>query len=721
VIISRKAALSLLISLVLFAVFTVLAFTGLFDLVETRFYNPSIIKSLEQELSRDTELIDEYITELQRRFAATLREGAVQRSFLPSQDNEDIFERARLYGTLLESLGGLQSVRFIDAGGTRVHYSTSPEDVLRQDRNSIAYRDYQDSEDVLPYSRIAAGDGDAPRLILDETGDRLLFSLPFSDSFSAYRGTALFSLSARAVTEQLITAGRIKAGENVSAVSDPPGLVSGLPHSGGNVLIPIIASVWRDGILSLSSISSAEPPISLNLISAKTSRGIFVGRLVDEALFVFPSGMKIILLVSFILTVYIVVFLLMNIRQDPMAVIQSRLKRLQVNLIEEYYEHKNDADWTHWQRELEQRREEVRSELKRGLGDKTEKNGQIDSFIDNAWDELLAVIGRHGSSQGISQVTANIDEEKLQSILNRVLSAIPQGTIPSPESQTHPEETLDELEELEELIEEMDDGEIPAEETERIEETEASPEAVSAAPVPGFPSEEELEDFEGLLEGLDDAEEPAEQLTADEPTELAAPISEISDLEELLPEPSAGADIDITEGFEAVDDADLLPSPDMSIQDALIHEMASNIEFSPQPEVEAPNEDIDGELEIISPLETLFSDLSGEDEAGSGKSGGDEESDAVLEELSGGFMASVMYKPFQFRFNRDGNFELLKVQEDDAESELVPVEGEKVIETRDGVNFINEKFLEPHEEPDLILDPEMKSLIDEVINKNLSD
>jgi hypothetical protein len=678
VIISRKAALSLLISLVLFTVFTVLAFTGLFDLVETRFYNPSVTRSLEQELSADTEVIDEFITELQRRFAATLKEGAVQRSFLPSQDNDDIFERTRLYGTLLESLGGLQSVRFIDAGGTRVHYSTAAADVLRQDRNSIAYRNYQDSEDALPYSRIAANDGEAPRLILDETGDRLLFSLPFYDSFSAYRGTALFSLSVRAVTEQLITAGRIKAGENVSVVSDPPGLVLGLPHSGRNVLIPLISPVWQDGILSLAGISSAEPAINLNLLSAKTNRGIFVGRLVDEALFVFPAGMKIILLVSFILTVYIVVFLLMNIRQDPMAVIQNRLKRLQVNLIEEYYEHKNDVDWSHWQRELEQRREEVRNELKQGLGSKTEKSGEIDSFIDKSWDELLAVIGRHESS-----VTAVIDEEKLQTILNRVLSAAPQGftaaasaqeTVPAPEPVQE-----EEPEELEELIEETDDGESPAEE-----------------------AETELEEFEELLEGMDEAESP-----------------EVVEVEEMLPE------IAITEDFEEVDDTDLLSSPTLSIQDDVIRELASRIEFSPQPEINIPEETFDGELEIVSPQETLLSDFNDADEADSGESGDDagkaESVDAVLEELNGGFAAALVYTPFQFRFNRDGNFEFLEVLEEDAASELEPAEDEKVIEMRDGVNFINEKFLEPHEETDQILDPEMKNLIDEVINKDLSD
>jgi hypothetical protein len=57
VVVSRKAILSLLISVVLFAGFTVLTYTDLFDLVEARFYNPSVVKAINRELTGDTQTI----------------------------------------------------------------------------------------------------------------------------------------------------------------------------------------------------------------------------------------------------------------------------------------------------------------------------------------------------------------------------------------------------------------------------------------------------------------------------------------------------------------------------------------------------------------------------------------------------------------------------------------------------------------------------------------
>jgi hypothetical protein len=417
--VSQKVALSLLISVFLFAGFTVLAFTGLFDLVETRFYNPSIIKGLTEDVNRDTETIQEFLAELQRRFSATLQETPVKSSFLPNQTAEDIFERTRIYGLLLESLGGLQGVRFIDAGGSKIHYSTYAQDILRQDRFSLAYRDYRDSPENLPYGQIEALNGGNMKITFDNPGGRIVFSFPFYDSLDVYRGTALFALSLRGVTEQLIREGRIKAGESLSLLGDPMGLVTGIPYSLENVLLPAIASLWEEGSLSLSPLDSAGSGISLVLFSSKTPQGIFVGRLVDESVFSFPLPLKVILLSSFFLTVYLIIFLVFNAKQDVMTVLENRLRQLRLSFIEQYYDRKSGMDLDQWNRELEQRHEEIRAELKRGLGIRGEDNKEIDGLIDNFWDELLAITGDRRDMKA----AAGGDEQKLRAILNRILQA----------------------------------------------------------------------------------------------------------------------------------------------------------------------------------------------------------------------------------------------------------------------------------------------------------
>ncbi|MDR0599923.1 MAG: hypothetical protein LBG84_07580 [Treponema sp.] len=506
--VSRKAAFSLLISAALGAGFSVLAFTGLFNLIESRFYNPAIARSLNREVQRDAGVVQDFLASLTDLFAGVMLNDPVKKSFLPDQAADDILERSRLYGTLMETQQGLQSVRFVDAGGLRLHFSTDSADVEQRTGQSITYKNYDESIPYVPYRELAVLSGEKPRITLDQTNDRLVFSFPFHDSMEVYRGTALYSLSIRAVAEKLVVEGRIKVGDNLSVISSPPGIVSGLPRVGKDAFTPVIGSVWRERIQGPTVLDSGNTAAALALVSAKTTQEIMVGRVVDEGLFHFPPAMKVILLAAAFITIYLSVFLLFNLKPDRLTVIQNRLKGLQLSLIREYYERKGEMDWDHVRRELEQRREDVRREVKRGI--KTPNPallGDIDSQIDRSWEEILAAIGG-GSGAGFA-----LDEDELRRMVNRlVLSA--QAAAPSvsgetaaardgafPREDAVPEETPapeepEVLEELEELGEPEDPGE--PEEVEVLEELEEP---------------ESLEGFEEL-EAPEDKEVPASPLPA---------------------------------------------------------------------------------------------------------------------------------------------------------------------------------------------------------------
>jgi hypothetical protein len=422
----HKLILSLLIAVVLGTGITVLAFTGLFDLVETRFYNPSITKSLIRETVRDMEEIQHLLSDLHDRFAGSLHEPPVRRSFLPEQRFDDIFERSKTYGILMESIGGFQSVRFVDVAGRRIHFSTYTPDIIRQDDRSIEYRNYTDDGSNLPFESVQVPEGGGSRIILDARRDRIIFSFPFFDSMDVYRGTAIFTVSERAATERLISTGRIKAGDNLTIISAPPGIISGSPETANNAILNAVSSVWNSGLADLVPFDSGVSGISLALVSAKTSQGIFYGRLINDALFAFSPALKTLLLLSSFLTIFLTVFFCLNIRQDPVIVIQSRLHKLQLSLIQQFYEQKGEMDWARWTMELEQRRKGVRAEIKRGInfrrGNYSEP--EIDSLIDKSWDELLALAGeRHTGS-------AAADVEKLQALLHRILQSLPAAPPP---------------------------------------------------------------------------------------------------------------------------------------------------------------------------------------------------------------------------------------------------------------------------------------------------
>jgi hypothetical protein len=486
-------------------------------------------------VNRDAETIQIFFNELEKDFSDTLNDGAVQRSFLPNQSAEDIFERTRLFGVLLESHGGLQSVRFVDSGGNRIHYSTYTADILRADNESVAYRNYNEITPYIPFEEIAVPEKGSSKITLDQGNERIVFSFPFYDSMEIYRGTAVYSLSIRALGDRLIAQGRIKVGDDLSVISVPPGIVSGIPNTAQSVIIPIISSIWEEGLLNFNTLEAETSQNSLAIVSAKTEQGFFIGRVIHEDLFAFPMPMKLILLASLFLTLYLTIFLFFNLRPDTMTVIQNRLKGLQISLIREYYERKGEMDWDHWYRELELRREDVRAELKRGIktGTPAEILEDVDTLIDKSWDEILVSIG------GKREARLAIDEDKLQNILNRMLIAAGNSPVlpgaaklavplaqtqltqaPQPSAQSDP----DQVEELEELFDDESSELVTAknftETSEGIEELEELDDVETledAEPVDELEEIQELDDDiqEVVIQELDEAgePEPAEKIT----------------------------------------------------------------------------------------------------------------------------------------------------------------------------------------------------------------
>jgi hypothetical protein len=725
--VSQKAALSLLISVVLVAGFSILAFTGFFNLVETRFYNPSITGSLRRDLERDAESIQNFLDELEERFSAALENEAVIRSFLPNQTAQDIFERTRLFGILLESQKGLQSVRFVDTGGGRLHFSTDPADILTQNNETITYKNYEETIPYVPFNELAVPSGGNAKITLDEQNDRIVFSFPFYDSMEVYRGTVLYSLSIRAVSERLIIEGRIKIGEDLSLVSVPPGMVSALPVSGRNTILPIISSVWHEGLLDLTALDSQSSPSALALISTKTEKGLFIGRVVDEALFAFPDAMKVILLVAIFLTIFLSIFLGFNLRPDTLTVIQNRLKGLQLSLIREYYERKGEMDWNHWYKELEQRREDVRTELKRGIKEKTAPAllEDIDSLIDKSWDEILTAIG------GKRETRLAIDEDKLQNILNRMLMAagnspvlpgggqptavmplVPPANVPAAQStEEAAEEEPEEIAVLEDAedIENVRTGDKTADtELFELEELSDADELEELSP-----DEEELPEAEAAAvpngeSGMENAVPPDQQKSNiqlvfgndDIPTIVESSGLELVD--EVGLDSETGDEAELEELSEDLEELESVPtSVEIPIGET---DIASKIEFSDSLD-EDEGDDLDKDFVIVSPFTNLLSKF---DDKGRFKQGIDEDSKQVktsgrLEELNADYSVSLVHKPFQ--------------SEDQSEpEELYPV-SPGIITKKNGVNYVDKKVKTPDDKIAKNLDPGLKNLVDSVIGK----
>jgi len=473
----KKTALVLIISGLLFAGMVYLLDFEPLDFVKTHFYNPSFVSSVVKENERSAEIVQNHILELQNKFAASLNEQSVKSSFLYNQTAADIYERSKVFGILMESVSGLQAVQFVDSNGVRIHYSTSARDLISQNSNSASYRNYTDDSRALPYDDISVGANEKTKYTMDDSGDRIIFSFPFFDSMDVYRGTALFTLSVRALAERLITAGCLNPTDDISVIRMPRGIVFGSPNTSKSVILEKIASVWSAGFQEYITLDAEDAGVKYALISVKTGSDLFFGRIINDSIFSFPASMDFILKLSMFLTLFLTLYFLTNFKPHPVTLVRNRIKTLRTGLFEELYIKKTGQDRAKWILELEQRRDEIRFELKSRLRIRRGLEKKIDEIIDKAWDELLAVM------------KSGYDVASLEEIVkNRAVK------VEKPKAEG-PKTVWDELKEVEEIDE--------AEPVEEIEQAE---------PVDEIDEIEEIEEVEEV-EAIEDADEIEATLT----------------------------------------------------------------------------------------------------------------------------------------------------------------------------------------------------------------
>jgi hypothetical protein len=386
---SKKIAFSFILSLLLFAGFTALAYTGLFGLVEARFYNPLATRAALREADLDQAAVQDYFTGLEGSFAGLLE--AMRYSFLPNQSEDDILERSRLLESLLEK--PLRSIRLIDADGVPLYYSDT-------------------ALENLPYESVTAPVRGGPRIIPDLPGENLIFAYPFYDALEVHRGTALFTLPASSLTEALIAAGRIQTGEEAVILEDPPGVILGSYRDG--ILSPAAEIRELAGnyhrISGLGRLDRGEGKAPLVLLSSQTNEGFFTGRIMDEDRFAFSPAIRLVLLATFFLASFLTIFLLFNLRLDPMIIIRARFRGIRAGILEEY-RRRNARPFEY--EELEYCREAVYHAIKKNVKVKGDERleKKIDAYLDLAWSELKALI--EAPHQDVSRDAGSVFIEEL--------------------------------------------------------------------------------------------------------------------------------------------------------------------------------------------------------------------------------------------------------------------------------------------------------------------
>jgi len=605
----QKVAFSLLISVLAFCAFTVVAFSGLFDLLEVNFYQPIVQEIKQKKIEEIAAAQNEYFDILMKRFDAFSISSEVKTYALSRPDDSDVKEREVLRSQLVTNTAALTGIRIIDDNGRNVYFSTFSSDII-SGKNGISYRDY-DSIDELNYDSVRAKKvfetsdnyDKKVRVIKDGEKNRIIFSHPFYNPQNELIGTILFYCDALNFSQFLYNRNLIdvkgaatlitSARDAVRKTDGFGGFVFGLPNYGQSSIQKEILANWRSNAENFCKLAPVEkteeePPATseekfpsdfaglLKLLDPPKNNSLcafsykqpredfgFITFLYNEAELKFPPYIRILLLATAFVTLYLAIFLILSLKHDDIVVIRDKVRRYENEFFVGYQkmgEGKTPAYLSEQKPVLEKR-------ILKSLGKKGEKYAsEFKSIFETYWQEMLASFGVAGSPAIAASAAPAINADELKEIVRSSLEDIlesgkiqinavsvgRENVAGSSDTALPTGENVESLEEAEEAEPEDAEAVEEVESVEEVEEVEeAKPEDVEA--VEEVESLEEVDEAEpDDIETVEDVE-PLEEVEEAEPEDAEA-VEEVEALEEV--EEAEPEDVEAVEEVESLEEVE---------------------------------------------------------------------------------------------------------------------------------------------------------------------
>jgi len=567
----QKIAFSLLAALALFAVFVMSLNSRLFKELETRFYAQAKIQENTGQLDKISESCDSYISEIlslvEKGDNAWTKNASVRSYYVQNPSESEVIQRRRLTESLFSQIPALKGIRIIDKNGRNVHYSSFDDtDLLKQSGISKFYKNYTDiikDSDEIPFEKLQKITSETKSVILyDENRSRLIISVPFCWVDGIYSGTALFYLNLHEVEKELTRREVLSIGQEITLFADEDyngGFVLNIPRTNKKDFKQPLLSYWktRSEIMSRGQDAGQEPEKLLAIpdgrfyvgLSSNRIGKIRVAGVFTSDIFELSAQIRILIYICIFISILLIVFLVFSFFRDPMVTLKKRIKKIQLEIIENYIDGKEKREWGDVARHLRQRRNDLSDEIIKSLHVHSKKRRkEISDYLEKNWDEIFAIFetkAGSGSEASAPAAAANVSGAaeltgasiaEIRRMLEEVLAnrnlvvPVAAGAVAGAgaagaavaaakaSGQADDVDELDEVEELAEDLDEIDEVEELAEDVDEIDEVEELAEDV-----------DEVDEVEELAEEADEA---------DEVEELAEEADEVDELDEAVEEPA---------------------------------------------------------------------------------------------------------------------------------------------------------------------------------------
>lgn len=390
---AKKVILSLIITILIFSVVAFISFAELFSVFETRFYQPAVIKGMEKRLKNISACLDEYTVIQAKEFCQFVELPCIKTVSLLEQSEIDIEDRENFASELFLRNAGLQGVRIIDSNGKKILYSTFKTDNSEYNKNP-----------ELPYEAIKANDNpenkNKAKIVFDNSNERILYSIPFYDTYDLYRGSAIFYVAGIDFNRYLIAKQILSVSEQSKLVatvfSDSSkqykGFVLGLPSISYEVLISKITDLWSNNTFDTQKILHSED-YNWFVISDNSGKTGIISLVFKDDILIFNTGIKVLFLLTVFITLFLIILLFFNIKQDDEAIIKDKIKRFKIALINEYLLGSGEENWEEVSKFLTVRKHQINHDVKKYLGKKGQKHKiLVENLLEDTWSDIEKII-----------------------------------------------------------------------------------------------------------------------------------------------------------------------------------------------------------------------------------------------------------------------------------------------------------------------------------------
>ena len=532
----RKLLFSLLLATMVFALFAVMAYSGLFDVIDTRLYDQRVRSRAAARLDSVVTEVENYRRGIVQALAELVDRRSMRTVFRTNQSLTDVQDRQAALAAFAEEHPEFDFIRFVDNTRSQLWFSSRASDIAVRRAGQIIY---QPVASLDPGLDLPAADQEGLRWF----GRRgaVQISVQVLETNDAPQGLALAWFRLSSLTRQLVDEGWIGPSEQVQLTDDGTLIVNARRH-----FTPAdresIVQAFAQG--EATALVRSELGQEFALVRRESQRGLpqVVLLVPSDRLRMDPVLRGILLAGSFAIT-FLLVFLLLNLRQDPSIVIAERFRRFQQAVVRDLLATDGPIDPELWRRELEVRREKIDAQLRRGIGRlRGDRKAEVERRIARSWNEMYRVLGSSERSQ-MMQLEA-VSLEQIQRIIEQTISRYGPGlaanaTAAKGRSRSGPDpaEPMEAEPAEAEDLEPVEAEDLEPVEMEDLEPAEAEPaDAAEAEPA-------EVEDFEPVeVEDLETAEvedlEPVEVESADA---AEAETAEVENLESAANDGQSGA------------------------------------------------------------------------------------------------------------------------------------------------------------------------------------